>query len=462
MPTRAETPPLDPSFRRDIHIHTDSSSIDSESPHINRVQTTPTHAPLTILSSSAMNMPHLNTDPSLIKSSTGTIRSVPPDDSRFVTLLYPRLHERPATILQMARSPPLSRQNPSAIGVPRGVVRSISTEFGPTKYSSSNVHVVEDSPANDGEDFNSAIGKANLGKSGRVIERLTKENDMLKRDVKIERLRAEEALDQARLAESRFAQENEEWERKLRDAAMNSTVLKRRERQLADAKEKIDAERLKAEKATESELFWKAEMEKLEKECKAKVEEAQSRAELYEERNNIMTNHWKDQEKQATRTVAKLEKEIKTIVNERRADDEKITMLKRLAEQQADQLKILQKEKDDVDRKYEDYKAEKEHSLVEIKENAMKQEKANEEILAETQKVLGELKWALNVKNLSNSLDFNYYLFPLDFQNLETHICHFVFRLQYITASSSSALATPETAFRWRNWIHYIFCAFVH
>lgn len=27
MPTRAETPPLDPSFRRDIHIHTDSSSI---------------------------------------------------------------------------------------------------------------------------------------------------------------------------------------------------------------------------------------------------------------------------------------------------------------------------------------------------------------------------------------------------------------------------------------------------
>ncbi|KAG4035521.1 hypothetical protein MFRU_001g02900 [Monilinia fructicola] len=413
MPTRAETPPLDPSFRRDIHIHTDSSSIDSESPHINRVQTTPTHAPLTILSSSAMNMPHLNTDPSLIKSSTGTIRSVPSDDSRFGTdspdspTVQSHL-QSDSTLSATPRKtsynstngskPPLSRQNPSAIGVPRGVVRSISTEFGPTKYSSSNVHVVEDSPANDGEDFNSAIGKANLGKSGRVIERLTKENDMLKRDVKIERLRAEEALDQARLAESRFAQENEEWERKLRDAAMNSTVLKRRERQLADAKEKIDAERLKAEKATESELFWKAEMEKLEKECKAKVEEAQSRAELYEERNNIMTNHWKDQEKQATRTVAKLEKEIKTIVNERRADDEKITMLKRLAEQQADQLKILQKEKDDVDRKYEDYKAEKEHSLVEIKENAMKQEKANEEILAETQKVLGELKWALNVK----------------------------------------------------------------
>ncbi|QSZ33965.1 hypothetical protein DSL72_005545 [Monilinia vaccinii-corymbosi] len=413
MSTRAETPPSDPSFRRDIPIHS-SSSIDSEPPHINRIQTAPTHAPLAKLSPSAMNMPHLSSDPSLLKSSTGTIRSVPSDDSRLgrnspddsptaqphsesdsIISTTPRKTSYNST---NGSKSPLGRHNPAMIGVPLGVVRSISTEFGPTKYSSSNVHVVEDSTAHDGEDFNSAIGKANLGKSGRVIERLTKENDMLKRDVKIERLRTEEALDQARLAESRIAQENEEWERKLRDAAMNSTVLKRRERQLADAKERIDAERQKAEKAIESELFWKAEMKKLEQECKAKVEEAQSRAEMYEERNNVMTNHWKDQEKQATQAVAKLEREIKTIVDERRADDEKINMLKRLAEQQADQLKILQKEKDEVERKYEEYKAEKEHSLVDIKENAMRQEKANEEILAETQKVLGELKWALNVK----------------------------------------------------------------
>lgn len=358
-------------------------------------------------------MPHLHTSPSLLRSSTGTIRSVPSDDSGFST----NAHNDSLTAQTRSQSdspsptprktsynsingskPPLSRQNPSAMGLSRGIVRAISTEFGPTKYSSSNLHVVEDNPANDGEDFNSAVGKASLGKSGRVIERLTKENDMLKRDVKIERLRAEEALDQSRLAESRFSQENEEWERKLRDAAMNSTVLKRRERQLADAKERIDVERQKAEKAAESELFWKAEMQKLEEECKAKLEEAQNRADLYEGRNNVMTNHWKDQEKQANRTVAKLEKEITIIVKERRADDEKISMLKRLAEQQADQLKILQQEKDDIDRKYEDYRAEKEQSLLGIKENAKKQEKANEEILAESQRVLGELKWALNVK----------------------------------------------------------------
>lgn len=36
--------------------------------------------------------------------------------------------------------------------------------------------------------------------------------------------------------------------------------------------------------------------------------------------------------------------------------------------------------------------------VADIKENASKQQKANEEIMAETQKVLGELRWALNVK----------------------------------------------------------------
>ncbi|KAK6609282.1 hypothetical protein H4I96_03213 [Botrytis cinerea] len=85
MPTRAETPPVDTSSTRNTHIHTESPST---VPHIRRMQS-PTHAPLTILSSSAMNMPHLNTDPSLLKSSTGTIRSVPSDDSR----LGPNSHD---------------------------------------------------------------------------------------------------------------------------------------------------------------------------------------------------------------------------------------------------------------------------------------------------------------------------------------------------------------------------------
>jgi len=39
-----------------------------------------------------------------------------------------------------------------------------------------------------------------------------------------------------------------------------------------------------------------------------------------------------------------------------------------------------------------------EDGLREIKENARRQEEANERVLMESQQVLGELKWALNVK----------------------------------------------------------------
>ncbi|PQE07052.1 hypothetical protein CJF30_00009473 [Rutstroemia sp. NJR-2017a BBW] len=455
MPNRPDTPPLDdPSSDRDIRIHTDSESIDSEGPEPYRKESIPSHLPLRTLSSSVMNMPHITTDPSLLKSSTGTIRSVPSDTPRIDTNSQDESpivrtlsnSDSDVSISQSKHSynsadnskPPLSRQNlPPALGMSKGIVRSISSEFGPTKYSSSNVHVVEDSPVgangvSPNGQWSSAIGKANLGKSGRVIERLTKENDMLKRDVKIERLRAEDAIEQARLAEGKVSQANEEWERRLRDATLNSTLLKRKERQVSDLKDKVDAEKLRAEKAIENERFWKAEMERIERECKEKVEEAQIRADLYEGRNNAMASHWKDQGAVVDRTVAKLGKEIETIVKERRADDEKISMLQQLCEQQAEQLKGLQREKDDIASCFENYKREQEESLVSIKDMAKKQEKANEETLAETQNVLGELKWALNVKkNVKGAVRFSTYftqsnsvhLGPPNNHHLHTKMC---------------------------------------
>ncbi|KAM3074829.1 mother-specific HO expression [Clarireedia jacksonii] len=427
MPNRPDTPPLDdPSSDRDIRIHTDSESTDSEGPEPYRKESIPSHLPLRTLSSSVMNMPHITTDPSLLRSSTGTIRSVPSDTA----LLDANSQDESPIVRVQSNSdsdvsisqpknsynssdnskPPLSRQNqPPALGMSRGIVRSISSEFGPTKYSNSNVHVVEESPisangvspngVSPNGQWSSAIGKANLGKSGRVIERLTKENDMLKRDVKIERLRAEDAIEQARLAEGKVSQANEEWERRLRDATMNSSLLKRKERQVTDLKEKVDSEKQRADKAIENERFWKAEMQRVERECKEKVEEAQIRADLFEGRNNAMASHWKDQGADVDRTVAKLGKEIEAIVKERRADDEKISMLQQLCEQQAEQLRGLQKEKDDIASCFENYKREQEESLASIKDMARKQEKANEETLTETQNVLGELKWALNVKN---------------------------------------------------------------
>jgi chromosome segregation ATPase len=224
------------------------------------------------------------------------------------------------------------------------------------------------------------------------------ENDMLKRDLNLERLRAEESRQAVKMAEGKMEALTAEYDGKLHDAAINKTLLKRRERQLSDLKAQIEGERQRADSAVERERTWKEELERMQEECKKKVDEAVTYAALMTGRNEAMTGHWKEQGMEVNRTVNKLSKEIESIGEERRNDDRKMNVLQGLCDQQAELLGSLEKEKQGIQQAFESYKKEQEESLQGIKERARKQEAANEAALLETQRVLGELKWALAVK----------------------------------------------------------------
>jgi len=115
-------------------------------------------------------------------------------------------------------------------------------------------------------------------------------------------------------------------------------------------------------------------------------------------RVKAMTSHWKEQGAEVDRTVKKLGKEIDQIVEERRADDNRMNMLQGLCDQQAEQLTSLQAEKEAIESKFEEYKREQEHALRDIKAAAKSQQDKAESKLQEAEEVLGQLKWALNVK----------------------------------------------------------------
>lgn len=299
--------------------------------------------------------------------------------------------------------PALSRYNPNAnLAVGNGPARKISSEFRPTKpYSNTNLQVQEEASRNgdSGGQWSSAVGRAQTGKSGRVIERLMGENDMLKRDLNIERLRAEESKQAVRMAEGKMEALAAEYDGKLHDAAINKTLLKRRERQVAEMKSQIETEKNRADKAVERELGWKEAMDKIEEESKQKVEEAQTFAALMKGRNDAMTGHWRDQGLELNKTVEMLAVEIDHLVRERRSDDVRMNKLQGLCDQQEKQLLVLEEKKAVIEQAFEKYKQAQEDSLRDIKDRARAQEKANEAALQETQRVLGELKWALGVKH---------------------------------------------------------------
>lgn len=377
--------------------------------------------------------------PSFSKTANGTIRSVPADTLHIDTTTTSSTPDEAArrphsendqmphstrTLPQLPipipnSQPPLTRQNSNNLIVGNGLIRKLSAEFGPTRTipnnintspnnsnsNSNSVHVVEqdcsgNTSAGPGgaAQWSSAVGRANLGKSGRVIERLMGENDMLKRDLNLERLRAEESRQAVKMAEGKMEALTAEYDGKLHDAAINKTLLKRRERQLSDLKAQIEAERQRADMAVERERTWREELERVQEDCNKRVEEAQTYAALMKGRNDTLTSHWKEQGAEVDRTVAELSKEIESIVEERRNDDRKMNMLQGLCDQQAELLGSLEREKQGIQKAFESYKWEQDESLRGLKERARLQEAANEAALLETQRVLGELKWALAVK----------------------------------------------------------------
>lgn len=224
------------------------------------------------------------------------------------------------------------------------------------------------------------------------------DNDMLKREITLERLKAEDAKQASRMTEGKMEALVAEYDGKLHDAAINKTLLKRRERQVAEMKSQVESEKSRADKAIEREQGWKEAMEEIQETSKREVEEAQTHAALMDGRVKAMTSHWKDQGVEVDRTVAKLGAEIENIVRERRGDDVRMNMLQSLCDQQADQLRALEAEKQGIADAFERYKMEQEDGLKEIKERASEQERRNEAVLRESTKVLGELKWALGVK----------------------------------------------------------------
>ena len=108
--------------------------------------------------------------------------------------------------------------------------------------------------------WDATVGKAGLGKTGRVINKLVSDNESLKRDIQIERLRAEESKQAARLLEDKLERIVSEYESRLLEANVTKTLLARKERQVESLQSTVELERRRAVTAGERERTWKEEI----------------------------------------------------------------------------------------------------------------------------------------------------------------------------------------------------------
>lgn len=246
--------------------------------------------------------------------------------------------------------------------------------------------------------WDNSVGKAGLGKTGRVINRLVSDNEALKRDIQIERLRAEESRQAARLLEDKLERVISDYESRLLEANVTKTLLARKERQVESLQDAVELERKRAADAAGRERIWKDEMETARADAKRQVEDATNYAALCEGRYNAISSHWKDQGEEVKRSMARMKEEVAGLVVERKKDDEKIETLRELCDQQDGNIRELRRQKEEIAAQFELYKRQQEEGLREIKRKADEREREQERTLEEAREALDKLKWALNVK----------------------------------------------------------------
>ncbi|PHH88198.1 hypothetical protein CDD83_7857 [Cordyceps sp. RAO-2017] len=246
--------------------------------------------------------------------------------------------------------------------------------------------------------WDSTIGKAGLGKTGRVINKLVSDNDALKRDIQIERLRADEAKQAARLIEDKMERLVSDYEGRLLEASVTKTLLTRKERQVETLTATVEAEKKKAAAALEREKSWRLELDKVRADSALQIDEATAYAQLMEGRYNAISSHWRDQGDDVRRALAKMRGDVGAIVDERRADDDKIRTLRDLCDQQDANIRQLRRDKDDMARLFDRYRQTQDDDLRDIKATARQRELEQARLLDESRQALDKLRWALNVK----------------------------------------------------------------
>lgn len=291
---------------------------------------------------------------------------------------------------QPSPTPPDSAMSSSSTTL-HGGVRTLD----PAAQMPDSAAVAADDPV---QQWDSAVGKAALGKTGRVINKLVSDNEALKREIKVERMKAEEFKQTAKLMEDKIERMVAEYESRLLEASVTKTLLARKERQVETLQLAVENEKKRTADALDRERTWKEEMAKSRRDASVQVDEAKMQAALMEGRYNAIASHWKDQGDEVKRRADSLHGEIAALVIQRQQDDDKINTLRDLCDQQDGNIRDLRKQKDDIGRQFEAYKEEQENILRDIKQSARSREDEQQRTLEETKRVLGELRWALNVK----------------------------------------------------------------
>ena len=242
-----------------------------------------------------------------------------------------------------------------------------------------------------------AVGRASLGKSGRVIEKLMGENDMHRREKALAKLQRDEEVKQHESTKSRYDALRVSHDNLQAIHESDNAAIVRKDRKLDELKAELELERTARKKAEDETRIARRErdedVEKYRKEAMHEHEQHRGAANSYE----VLRSSFKSLEQQYKRQVQKLRSDLQAIENLITKEQATNAHLSIISDQSEKEVARQQRINEDLQSRFDAYKLQNDELLVKIKRMAERNEVSTAEALEEVQKVVGEMRHTINV-----------------------------------------------------------------
>lgn len=271
---------------------------------------------------------------------------------------------------------------------------SILREDSPRNFSPTT-----DPAAADGENapWVGAIGRASLGKSGRVIERLMADIDKMKRELNAEIQHREEierrgGADRSTITALRTENENLQQAKEV-DAAM----LRRRDRMVDELKADLDGERNRRKMFEDSHREMTRQRDEAIIKGERDVSKAEDIAKHATSHADVLGQSHKQLSAEYRQRTETLAKDLRNLTNERNDERGKVQRLDVVVEQIAQELDRAGKVNERLTDLFASHKEESDRKLKDMQDELDGNEKSEKALLIEAERVVGEARWLIAI-----------------------------------------------------------------
>lgn len=252
-----------------------------------------------------------------------------------------------------------------------------------------------------GEDgqWSSAIGHATTaGKSGRVIERLMKENDRLKREYELQTLRSQELERSLQTIRPQLDHVRNENDTLKHAKGIDETLLARRDRKIEELKQEIQSERSRREASEALARRYEHENEEIQETSRREVQRAQDEGKHASAHATILEQSHRQLKSEYGQRLDTFRKEFAAMQAKWIADQEKFSRLDLVSEQmrtELEQARILQGE---MQESYQRYREATEAWKAGLEGVATEENDRSRKLSQDMETVTRQMKWVMGVE----------------------------------------------------------------